>query len=135
MTALNYTLLLMGGLFMLGAIALGRRFNAQRDRSIRVPVRVTGFRERMGKDEHGMPELYHIAQFEVTDGPHAGTTGESSVPSSAPLYDVGDEVPGMLDTENGKITGSKGMSATQFGIVGATLIGALLLLCGIYLRF
>ena len=130
----NLALFLFGGLFLGGAILMGRAFNASRDRSVPVRARVVGFRERRSPDSEGRRKVSHYARFEIEGGPHAGTTGESNVGSGRPLYAVGDVVDASYDPQSGRILGAKGTRMTKIVLVVLTLVGSGLMIAGLYVE-
>ena len=132
MNVLAVMVTLVGAAFMMIGLKLGRDFRAARERGIRVPARVVGFTTEEGTDSDGDPATYYRTRFEITDGPHVGTVGESSVSTTGRLYDEGDEVVASLDAATGRITGDRATSAMQFGLIGFMLVGAAVALIGIY---
>lgn len=122
-----------GALFLGLAVAMGRAFATARDRSVAVRARVTGFRTAQKRDSENRLKTYHYARFVVTGGEHDGLEGESPLGGGQPLYEVGDEVTARYDPVRGTITGDKGMRLMKIFIVLFTLVGAGIILAGLYL--
>lgn len=130
---MSWAFVLFGALFLGLAVYLGSSFAKQRNRSVPVRARVTGFREEKKYDREKQRDvIYHYAQFAVAGGPHHGCEGESSIGSGWPLYEVGDEVGALLDPEKGTITGDKATRVLKIMLVIFTLIGAGFILLGLY---
>ena len=129
----NVFFFLFGGIFLGAAIVMGRLFNASRDRSISVRAKVTGFRSVHSRSNDGRNRLSHFARFEIVEGPHAGTTGDSNVGSSRPMYDEGAVVDASYDPRNGNIVGAKGVWTMKILIAVFTVVGGGLMIAGLYI--